>query len=164
MNGRTGHDGCGRRDDRTPREHGPRRLLVERRQRVGRADQAGDRRGWAYSEAPLKDASITITTADGKTVVKGKQDATTASGTFGTPAKLPADYRVTVSGGTVGDAVFTGEAGRRRGRVRPDLRSHPGEPGDDPARRVPRQPPGRSRRRRARPRSVVSWRCPTAPT
>lgn len=66
-------------------------------------------RGWAYSDAPLKDASVTIKTADGKTVVKGNQDVTTASGTFGTPAKLPAGYRVTVAGGTVGDAVFTGK-------------------------------------------------------
>jgi hypothetical protein len=65
-------------------------------------------RGWAYSDAPLKDASITIRTANGDTVVATKKDATTANGTFGTPAKLPADYRVTVAGGTMGDAVFTG--------------------------------------------------------
>ena len=65
--------------------------------------------GWAYAGQPLKGAELSVTTTDGKTVVRPQPNATNENGAFAIPANLPPNYRVTVSGGTVGEAVFTGK-------------------------------------------------------
>ena len=65
-------------------------------------------RGWAYADAPLQNATLSIHTSDGDEVVRSRANATNANGTFAVPTELPPDYRVTVAGGTIGEQVFTG--------------------------------------------------------
>ncbi|MDQ2679020.1 MAG: hypothetical protein M3Y51_09780 [Actinomycetota bacterium] len=74
----------------------------------GEATIAADVHGWAYAGAPLEDATVSISTMDGEPILESGQQTTTENGTFSETADVPEAYRVTVDGGTVGDAVFTG--------------------------------------------------------
>jgi hypothetical protein len=64
--------------------------------------------GWAYADAPLRDAALSISAPDGETLLRAQPGATNELGTFAMPAELPADYRVILEGGNLGDEVFTG--------------------------------------------------------
>src|SRR4051795_1334515 len=45
--------------------------------------------GLAYAAQPLQNASLSVTTTDGKAVVNAQPDATSETGSFEAPAKLP---------------------------------------------------------------------------
>ncbi len=65
--------------------------------------------GWAYSDAPVQQATVAISTNGGKHVVRTVKSATNGTGTFSEQVAVPSRFRVTVDGGSVGDEVFTGK-------------------------------------------------------
>ena len=72
------------------------------------ATQAVTLRGFAYADAPLRDATLSIQTPDGDAVGQPLPRETKALGSFVVHTALAPDFRVTLSNGTMGEQVFTG--------------------------------------------------------
>ncbi|MGH9271838.1 MAG: hypothetical protein ACRDZ2_11245, partial [Ilumatobacteraceae bacterium] len=64
-------------------------------------------RGWAYTNAPLVGATITVETPEGRTVARAR-DATGPKGTFALVAPVGERFRVVTRGGTIDGERFDG--------------------------------------------------------